>query len=106
MTHVIAHEKIYEKLIKRMSEKARNFRIGDPLDEATDMGPLVSETQRERVEEYIRVGEEEGAKVAVGGRRPGSMKKGFFLEPTILRDTSQEMRVCREEDLRPRDMRL
>jgi betaine-aldehyde dehydrogenase len=101
VTRVIAHEKIYEKLIKRMSEKARDFRIGDPLDEATDMGPLVSETQRERVEGFIRVGEEEGARVAAGGRRPRSMKKGFFLEPTILRDTSQEMRVCREEIFGP-----
>jgi betaine-aldehyde dehydrogenase len=65
------------------------------------MGPLVSETQRERVEEFIRVGESEGAKVAVGGRRPKNMKKGFFLEPTILRDTTQDMRVCREEIFGP-----
>jgi betaine-aldehyde dehydrogenase len=101
VTRVIAHKKIYEKLIKRMSEKARNFRIGNPLDKATDMGPLVSETQRERVEEFIRVGESEGAKVAVGGRRPKNMKKGFFLEPTILRDTTQDMRVCREEIFGP-----
>jgi betaine-aldehyde dehydrogenase len=101
VTRVIAHKKIYEKLVKRMSEKARNFRVGNPLDEKTDMGPLVSETQRERVEEFIRVGESEGAKVAVGGRRPKNMKKGFFLEPTILRDTSQEMRVCREEIFGP-----
>jgi betaine-aldehyde dehydrogenase len=101
VTRVIAHERIYEKLIKRMTEKARNFRVGNPLDKATDMGPLVSDKQRERVEEFIRVGEKEGAKVAVGGRRPRSIKKGFFLEPTILRDTAQEMRVCREEIFGP-----
>jgi betaine-aldehyde dehydrogenase len=101
VTRVIAHKKIYEKLIKRMSEKARNFRTGNPLDKATDMGPLVSEAQRERVEEFIRVGESEGAKVAVGGRRPKNIKKGFFLEPTILRDTTQDMRVCREEIFGP-----
>ena len=101
VTRVIAHKKIYEKLIKRMSEKARKFRLGDPLDRATDMGPLISEKQRERVEGFIRDGEKEGASVAAGGKRPRGIKKGFFLEPTILRDTAQEMTVCRKEIFGP-----
>jgi betaine-aldehyde dehydrogenase len=101
VTRVIAHEKVYEKILARMAEKARRFRVGNPMDEATDMGPLVSMKQRERVEDYIRAGEEEGAKLAAGGKRPSGLKRGFFLEPTILRDAAQEMRVCREEIFGP-----
>ena len=101
VTRVIAHERIYEKVLDRMSEKARRFKVGDPLEEATDMGPLVSAKQRERVEGFIREGEEEGAKLAAGGRRPSGLKRGFFLEPTILRDAAQDMKVCREEIFGP-----
>ncbi len=101
VTRVIAHERIYAKIIQRMTEKARKFRVGNPLNRATDMGPLVSGKQRERVEEFIRTGEEEGAKVAAGGRRPRNLKRGFFLEPTILKDAAQDMTVCREEIFGP-----
>ncbi len=101
VTRVIAHEKVYEKVLERMSEKARKFRVGNPLDKGTDMGPLVSGKQRETVEEFIRSGKEEGAKVAAGGRRPRNLKRGFFLEPTILKDAAQDMRVCREEIFGP-----
>jgi betaine-aldehyde dehydrogenase len=101
VTRVIAHERVYEKLVERMTAKARKFRLGNPLDRRTDMGPLVSSKQRERVEEFVLKGEKEGAKVASGGKRPGNLKTGYFLEPTILRDTSQDMTVCREEIFGP-----
>ncbi len=101
VTRVIAHEKVYAKVVERMAEKARRFRVGNPMDKTTDMGPLVSRKQRERVEEFIRGGEKEGAKVAAGGRRPRNLKNGFFLEPTILKDTAQDMTVCREEIFGP-----
>ncbi len=101
VTRVIAHEKIYGKVIQRMAEKARKFRVGNPLSRATDMGPLVSGKQRERVEEFIHTGEKEGAKVAAGGRRPRNLKRGFFLKPTILKDAAQDMTVCREEIFGP-----
>lgn len=101
VTRVIAHEKVYEKVLERMVEKARRFRLGNPLDKRTDMGPLVSGKQREKVEEFIQIGEKEGAKVAAGGRRPRNLKAGFFLEPTILRDAAQDMTVCKEEIFGP-----
>lgn len=101
VTRVIAHERVYERLVERMTAKAREFRLGDPLDKRTDMGPLVSSKQRERVEEYVLKGEKEGAKVASGGKRPANLKVGYFLEPTILRDASQDMTVCREEIFGP-----
>jgi betaine-aldehyde dehydrogenase len=101
VTRVIAHKKIYEKVLERMTTKARKFNLGDPLDKRTDMGPLVSEKQRERVEEFIEIGKKEGGKVASGGRRPRNLKRGFFLEPTILKDTTQDMTVCKEEIFGP-----
>jgi betaine-aldehyde dehydrogenase len=101
VTRVIVHEEVYEKVLERMTAKARKFRLGDPLDKQTDMGPLVSGKQRERVEEFIETGKNEGAKVVSGGRRPKNLKKGFFLEPTILKDTTQDMTVCKEEIFGP-----
>ncbi len=101
VTRVIVHERIYERVIERMAAKARKFRLGDPLDKRTDMGPLVSGKQRERVEEFIESGKKEGAKVASGGKRPKNLKRGFYLEPTVLRDTSQDMVVCKEEIFGP-----
>jgi betaine-aldehyde dehydrogenase len=101
VTRVIVHEKVYEKVLERMTAKARKFKLGDPLHRETDMGPLVSDRQREKVEEFILAGEKEGAKIATGGKRPSRLKTGYFLEPTILRDTSQEMTVCREEIFGP-----
>lgn len=101
VTRVIVDEEIYDRVANRMAQKAKRFRLGDPLDRATDMGPLVSERQRERVEGFIKTGAEEGAKIVSGGRRPKNLKRGYFLEPTILKDTTQDMTVCREEIFGP-----
>ncbi|MBI2675159.1 MAG: aldehyde dehydrogenase family protein [Candidatus Aenigmarchaeota archaeon] len=101
VTRVIIHEDLYEKTIRRMAQKARRFVVGDPLNAKTDMGPLISARQRERVEAFIRKGLEEGARIVAGGKRPAGLKKGFYLEPTILRDAEQDMAVCREEIFGP-----
>ncbi len=101
VTRVIIPEKIYSRVSKRMAEKAKKFRLGNPLDRKTDMGPLVSARQRERVEGFIQKGVDDGARVLVGGEKPANLKKGFFLEPTILADASQDMSICREEIFGP-----
>ncbi len=101
VTRIIAHEDVYDKLVKRMAEKAKQFRVGDPFANNVDMGPLVSGKQRERVEGYIESGVKEGAKVMAGGRRPADLKKGFYLQPTILTDASQDMKVCKDEIFGP-----
>jgi betaine-aldehyde dehydrogenase len=101
VTRVIVHESLHDRVLKRMVEKAKEFRVGNPLSPDTDMGPLVSRKQRERVEEYIKRGVGEGARVATGGRRPARLRRGFFLEPTILSGTTQEMTVSREEIFGP-----
>ncbi|HLD42352.1 MAG TPA: aldehyde dehydrogenase family protein, partial [archaeon] len=101
VTRVLVHEDKYEQVSKTMAQKAKQFRLGDPLNKNTDMGPLVSGKQRERVENFIQKGVEEGAKVLTGGKRPEKLKRGFYLEPTILKDTTQDMTVCMEEVFGP-----
>lgn len=96
VTRVFVHEKMHDKLVKAMVARAKKFRFGNPLDEKTDMGPLVSAKQAERVERYVRQAVRDGGKVVVGGKR-----KGFFFEPTIMTHVDQDMQICREEIFGP-----
>lgn len=74
--------------------------VGDPLDAATRLGPLISATQRERVEGYIAKGRQEGAKLVAGGGRP-ALAKGYFVEPTIFADVKSPMTIAQEEIFGP-----
>ena len=75
--------------------------LGDPLDPATRLGPLISEPQRARVEGFIRKGLEEGARVAIGGRRPAAFPRGHYVEPTVFVDVSPAMTLAQEEIFGP-----
>jgi aldehyde dehydrogenase (NAD+) len=75
--------------------------LGDPLDQATRLGPLISEAQRERVEGYIAAGSIEGAKLTTGGGRPSHLPKGHYVEPTVFANVSPEMKIAREEIFGP-----
>ena len=75
--------------------------VGDPADPATQIGPLTSARQRERVEGYIAAGRDEGAKVAVGGGRPSGMDRGWYVEPTVFADVDNSMRIAQEEIFGP-----
>lgn len=100
-TRVYVHESIHDAFVELLVEKAGKIRIGDPLDERTDMGPLVSGKQRERIEAYVKSGMEEGANLIHGGKRPENLKKGYFFEPTIFTGVEQKMRICQEEIFGP-----
>src|SRR5207247_8533623 len=78
-------------------------RVGGPRMRATELGTLVSEKQREKVEKYVEIGEDEGAKLALGGRRPKgkTFAKGWYYEPTAFVDTDPSMRIAREEVFGP-----
>lgn len=101
VTRVYAHSKMMPKLASRMVEIARKFKIGDPFSKETDMGPLISAKQRDRVEGYVELAKKEGAKVLTGGKRPHSLKRGYFYEPTIISHAPHESRVCQEEIFGP-----
>jgi acyl-CoA reductase-like NAD-dependent aldehyde dehydrogenase len=83
-------------------QAAETFTPGDPFDESTRLGPLVSEAQRERVRGYIRKGEEEGAKLLTGGvEPPEGLDKGFFVRPTVFSEVTPEMTIAQEEIFGP-----
>ena len=95
---------LYEKFVDGFAKKLRKLRIGDPLDANTDVGPLVSAAQRDKVASYVRIGREEGAKMAAGGKvpnLPAPLNKGYFHEPTLFCDAKQDMRIVQEEIFGP-----
>jgi acyl-CoA reductase-like NAD-dependent aldehyde dehydrogenase len=80
------------------SAAAAQWSLGDPLDEATRLGPLISARQRDRVREYIRSGEREGARLVVGGPEPpAGLEAGFYVKPTVFSNATNQMAIAREE---------
>ncbi|APY13334.1 betaine-aldehyde dehydrogenase [Brucella sp. 10RB9214] len=102
-TRVFVHKNIRERFIERLVERTRKIRIGDPFDEATQMGPLISAAQRDKVLSYIKKGKAEGATLACGGGVPKlqGFDKGFFIEPTVFTDVTDTMTIAREEIFGP-----
>jgi acyl-CoA reductase-like NAD-dependent aldehyde dehydrogenase len=99
-TRVIADRRVYGELVERLASRARELVVGDPADPGTDVGPVISAVQRDRVESLLRRGRDEGATVAAGGARPDT-GKGFFVAPTLLSDCTNDMVVAREEFFGP-----
>jgi betaine-aldehyde dehydrogenase len=89
------------EITQALAEAVAATPVGDPFDPATVVGPLVSAAQRDRVEGYLRSAREQGASVVVGGGRPGHLDRGFYVEPTVLADVTNSMRVAREEIFGP-----
>jgi acyl-CoA reductase-like NAD-dependent aldehyde dehydrogenase len=79
----------------------QQVRIGDPFDSATQIGTLAMRRQFERVSDYVRIGKDEGARLVVGGRRPQSVERGYFFEPTLFSNANNTMRIAREEVFGP-----
>ena len=86
----------------RVVARTRRLRVGDPLDAATEMGPLISNRQRERVEGYVEIGRREGAQLLTGGARPGGpLAPGSYLEPAVFAKATNRMRIAQEEIFGP-----
>ena len=101
-TRILASRDRYDEVVDAVSGMVGALAVGDPHDEATEVGPLVAERQQERVEKYIAVGQEEGAKVAVGGNgRPSGLEKGWYVKPTVFSGVDNSMRIAREEIFGP-----
>ena len=101
---IIAQESIYDDVVEGLAAIARSIRLGDPSDERTQMGPIVSERQRRRVLGYVELGAEEGGRVVAGGGVPeldAPFDRGFFVEPTVVADVENDMRVAQEEIFGP-----
>jgi acyl-CoA reductase-like NAD-dependent aldehyde dehydrogenase len=100
-SRVFAQKAVYDELLQRVTERARSIRIGDPLEDSTELGPLAFEDQRDKVASYVDLGRTEGARVLTGGRPTDAGLGGYFYEPTVLVDVDNNMRVVREEIFGP-----
>jgi betaine-aldehyde dehydrogenase len=100
-TRILAPRDRYQEVVDALVESVGAMKVGDPLDPTVEVGPLVAERQRDRVEGYIKLGQEEGAKVALGGGRPAGIDKGWFVEPTVFVDVDNSMRIAQEEIFGP-----
>jgi len=100
-TRILASRDRYDEVVDRVSEVVGALKVGDALDPATEVGPLVAERQRDRVEGYLKAGREEGARITVGGGRPSGLDKGWYVEPTVFADVKNSMTIAQEEIFGP-----
>ena len=98
-SRILVHESIHDAVVERLAARAQSMRLGDPMEEGTAMGPLVSAVQMKRVLDYIDIGRREGAVLAAGGARHG--ERGFFVEPTVFAEVEHGMRIAQEEIFGP-----
>ncbi len=102
-SRLMVHESLYKEVVALVIERVAAIEVGDPLDPATEMGPMNSLRQMDRVNQMISSGRTDGAKLAVGGRRPEgpAFARGFWIEPTVFADVHPQMRIAREEIFGP-----
>ncbi|HEY3217279.1 MAG TPA: aldehyde dehydrogenase family protein [Candidatus Eisenbacteria bacterium] len=102
-SRVLVHERVHDDLAARVAARAQSLRLGDGLDPATEVGPLVNRGQVERVHEYVQIGLKEGAKLAAGGDRAanGALAKGHFYRPTVFTGVQPRARIAVEEIFGP-----
>ncbi|WP_251093180.1 aldehyde dehydrogenase [Streptomyces sp. Caat 7-52] len=100
-TRILVPRARYAEFADAFAQAASALEVGDPLDPATQVGPLVTRRQQQRNLDYIRVGQEEGAKILTGGGRPAGLERGWYVEPTLFGDVDNSMRIAREEIFGP-----
>ncbi|WP_216898457.1 aldehyde dehydrogenase family protein [Nocardia alni] len=101
LTRTIVHESVHDEFIDRLHKLLGQVRVGDPADESTTMGPLISQAQRDKVEKLIRAGEQAGARIVCGGGRPAHLDRGYFVEPTLFADVDRSMTIAQAEFFGP-----
>jgi len=101
-TRILASRSRYAEVVDALAETVRSMSVGDPADPATEIGPMVAQRQQERVEKYIALGQEEGARLVVGGNgMPDGLDRGWYVRPTVFADVDNSMRIAREEIFGP-----
>ena len=101
-SRAFVHRSIAEEFDQRVALGSRQLTVGDPLDPATEIGPLISMKQRERVQAYVEVGQREGARLLSGGLAPGgALARGSYLDPTVFDRADNKMRIAQEEIFGP-----
>jgi aldehyde dehydrogenase (NAD+) len=102
-TRILAPRARYAEVVDAVVSGVSAMKVGDPMDPATEVGPVVAERQRSRIEGYLDSGREEGATVALGGGRPSgsAFAKGWYVEPTVFSDVDNKMKIAQEEIFGP-----
>jgi aldehyde dehydrogenase (NAD+) len=101
-TRILASRRNYDQVLEAVVESVRQMKVGDPADPMSEIGPLVSRRQQERVAMYIGLGQREGARVAFGGGGyPEGLATGWYVKPTVFAEASNAMRICQEEIFGP-----
>ncbi len=102
-SRLILHEKIYDKFLDMLAERASRLKLGNGLDESVEVGPCVNESQREKVHSYTEIGKKEGARLVIGGEfaKGGDLDKGWFYKPTIFAEVTPNMTIAIEEIFGP-----
>jgi aldehyde dehydrogenase (NAD+) len=101
LSRVLAPRCRYEEVVDALRDIARGLVLGDPMDERTTMGPLVSDRQRKRVEGFVAQARSEGTRLVAGGGRPEGHARGYFFQPTVFVDVPNDTRLAREEVFGP-----
>jgi aldehyde dehydrogenase (NAD+) len=101
LTRVVVTKRRHDELVEALASTFSQTRVGDPFDEQTQLGPLVSERQRDRVEGYIAKGVAEGSTLATGGGRPKELDRGYYVEPTVFGNVDNGSTIGREEIFGP-----
>jgi len=98
----VAHS-IYDTFMERLAAGAAALRVGDPADERTQLGPMITQRHRESIESYVAIGIEDGGRLRTGGMRPtgAAFDRGYFYTPTIIEDVRNDQRICQEEIFGP-----
>ena len=99
-SRALVHRKVYDQFLEKFAARTRKLRVGDPLDPETEIGPVVSRAQLERVENYLQIGQEEGAHLVCGGKRLGP-PEGNLIEPAVLDHVDNSYRIAQEEIFGP-----
>ncbi|HEV7523922.1 MAG TPA: aldehyde dehydrogenase [Acidimicrobiia bacterium] len=101
-TRILASRARYDEVVDAVTTMVGGLAVGDPSEAATEIGPLVAKRQQERVEKYIALGQEEGARVTVGGNgMPKGIDRGWYVQPTVFANATNDMRIAREEIFGP-----
>lgn len=99
-SRVIVHDKILPEFQRKLVERAKRLKVGSGLDESVDMGPLINGPQLAKVEKYVQIGKDEGARLSLGGSKTKPLP-GYFLEPTIFTGVTGEMKIAQDEIFGP-----
>jgi acyl-CoA reductase-like NAD-dependent aldehyde dehydrogenase len=99
-TRILVSERRHDEVVDALAEMMSALHVGDPTDEATDIGPLFAQRHQRQVQEYIRSGQSQGARMVLGGAEPAA-ERGWYVRPTLFTDASNDMRIAREEIFGP-----